>query len=60
MTIHKCDKCGKEMNVWMTFIVNIDTERPETNVANLLPLKGVKEFCPACCKEMGLIKEVKT
>lgn len=49
MVIHKCDKCGKAMAVWIDVSTSVNASNPETNVGHLLYLHGkTEEYCQDC------------
>ena len=52
MTIHRCDLCGKEVGVWFSIIVRIDSTNPTTNVYDLLKYQGSYEICSKCFKSL--------
>ena len=49
MTVHKCDICGKEMDVWLKSVLTVEAARPEINVADIIHLQGTIEICKDCC-----------
>lgn len=54
MIIRKCDRCGKEINVFIKIQTTIGvTEGYEyVNVNNMLPLQRKFELCKDCAEEM--------
>lgn len=48
MIIHKCDICGKEIDVWFKVVLTVEASHPETNVADIIHLQGTTEICKDC------------
>ena len=54
MIIHKCDSCGKEINVFIAVKTTIGGKEgyEYINVGNMLHLKRNFELCKDCAEEM--------
>ena len=52
MTIHRCDLCGKEVNVWFSITAKIDSTNQATNVYDLLKYQGSYDICSKCFKSL--------
>lgn len=48
MIVHKCDRCGKEMDAWFTCTTKVDAINSSVNVDELLLLTGTREYCKKC------------
>lgn len=48
MIVHKCDRCGRELAVWMTVKVYPGAMSPAYNVGNLVHKSCELEFCEDC------------
>jgi len=54
MIIHRCDRCGEEIKVWVEVETMICTAPgyEYINVSDMLPLKINNELCKNCAKEV--------
>ena len=54
MIIRKCDRCGKEINVFIAVRTEISAKEgyEYVNVSNMLHLKRNFELCKDCAEEM--------
>ena len=50
MTIHRCDLCGKEVAIWFSITVKIDSIDQAINVYDLLKYQGNYDICGKCFK----------
>ena len=51
MTVHKCDRCGKDMSRWLLVSVRFGGAAYDwVNVGDLEPLIKDREYCPECTK----------
>lgn len=48
MIVHKCDRCGRDMAVWMTVKVYPDALNPAYNIGHLVLKSCELELCEDC------------
>lgn len=51
MIVHKCDRCGREMNSWMVFETDFDYRGDAKDVPDFIVNynnSNKYEFCPSC------------
>ncbi|MBQ7222374.1 MAG: hypothetical protein IJS02_02785 [Bacteroidales bacterium] len=49
MVIHKCDYCGKEMEVWLIITAKVGGRDFDMTSDSLSSLSGNREICKKCC-----------